>query len=151
MPIIVAVNKMDRPGANLDRVKQQLVEEELVPEDWGGDTIYVPVVALRGEGIDDLLEMILLVAELRELKANPGRPGQATVIESEFDKGKVLSRPSWCRNGTVKVGDAVVVGAIAGSVRALINEHGKTVRSRGPLDACTSAGPIRRTPSRRLP
>lgn len=132
VPIIVAVNKMDRPGANLDRVKQQLVEVDLVPEDWGGDTIFVPVIALKGEGIDELLEMILLVAELRELKANPGRPGQATVIESELDKGKGPVATILVRNGTVKVGDAVVVGAIAGRVRALINEHGKPVKEAGP-------------------
>lgn len=132
VPIIVAVNKMDRPGANLDRIKQQLVEQELVPEDWGGETIVVPVVALRGEGIDDLLEMILLVAELRELKANPDRPGQATVIESELDKGKGPVATILVKNGSVRVGDAVVVGAIAGRVRALIDEMGRSVKVAGP-------------------
>ncbi|MBO2520358.1 MAG: translation initiation factor IF-2 [Clostridia bacterium] len=132
VPIIVAVNKMDRPGANIDRVKQQLVEHDLVPEDWGGDTIVVPVVAIRGEGIDELLEMILLVAELRELKANPDRPGQATVIESELDKGKGPVATILVRNGTVRVGDAVVVGAIAGRVRALIDENGRPVKEAGP-------------------
>jgi len=132
VPIIVAVNKMDRPGANLDRVKQQLAEHDLVPEDWGGDTIFVPIVALRGEGIDELLEMILLVAELRELKANPDRPGQATVIESELDKGRGPVATILVKNGTVRVGDAVVVGSIAGRVRALIDEHGRSVKSAGP-------------------
>src|SRR5690606_13800181 len=132
VPIIVAVNKMDRPGANIDWVKQQLVEHDLVPEDWGGDTIVVPVVAIRGEGIDELLEMILLVAELRELKANPDRPGQATVIESELDKGKGPVATILVRNGTVRVGDAVVVGAIAGRVRALIDENGRPVKEAGP-------------------
>src|SRR5690606_27606481 len=132
VPIIVAVNKMDRPGANLDRVKQQLAEHDLVPEDWGGDTIVVPVVALKGEGIDDLLEMILLVAELRELKANPDRPGQATVIESELDKGKGPVATILVKNGSVRVGDAVVVGPIAGRVRALIDEMGRSVKVAGP-------------------
>ncbi|HLS91847.1 MAG TPA: translation initiation factor IF-2 [Limnochordia bacterium] len=132
VPIIVAVNKMDRPGANLERVKQQLAEHDLVPEDWGGDTIVVPVVALKGEGIDDLLEMILLVAELRELKANPDRPGQATVIESELDKGKGPVATILVKNGSVRVGDAVVVGPIAGRVRALIDEMGRSVKVAGP-------------------
>ena len=132
VPIIVAINKMDRPGANPDRVKQQLAEHELVPEEWGGDTIFVPISALKGDGIPDLLEMILLVAELRELVANPDRPATATVLDAELDKGRGAVAKVIVRNGTLKVGDAVIAGAVAGRVRAMFDEFGKPTKAAGP-------------------
>ncbi len=132
VPIVVAVNKMDRPGANPDRVKQQLAEHGLIPEDWGGDTIFVHLSALQGEGIDDLLEMILLVAEMRELTANPNRPANGTVIEAELDKGRGAVATVLVRNGTLRIGDAVVAGAVPGKVRALINDAGQPVKEAGP-------------------
>lgn len=132
VPIIVAVNKMDRPTANPDRIKQQLSEHDLVPEDWGGDTIYVPISALHGEGIDDLLEMILLVAELGELTANPNRPANGTVIEAELDKGRGPVATVLVRNGTLRIGDSIVAGSIPGKVRALFDDTGRSVREAGP-------------------
>ncbi len=132
VPIIVAINKMDRPGANPDRVKQQLSEVGLVPEDWGGDTIFVPISALRKEGIDELLEMILLVAELRELRANPNRPGQGYVVEAELDKGRGPIATILVRNGTVRVGDSIVAGCVAGRVRALVDDRGRQLKEAGP-------------------
>ncbi len=132
VPIIVAINKMDRPTANPDRIKQQLAEHELVPEEWGGDTIYVPLSALAGEGISDLLEMILLVAEMRELVANPSREATGTVIEAELDKGRGAVAKVIVRNGTLRVGDAVIAGAVPGRVRAMFDAFGKSVREAGP-------------------
>jgi len=117
VPIIVAVNKMDKPSANPDRVMQELTEHGLVPEAWGGDTIFVPISALKGEGIDTLLEMILLVAEVGELKANPERLALGTVIEAQLDKGRGSVATLLVQDGTLKVGDPIVVGHTYGRVR----------------------------------
>lgn len=132
VPIIVAINKMDKPEANPDRVKQELVEHGLVPEDWGGDTITVPVSALKGQGIDELLEMILLVAEIQELKANPDRPAVGTVIEAQLDKGKGPMATVIIEKGTLHVGDIVVCGSTYGRVRAMFDDKGKNVKKAGP-------------------
>lgn len=132
VPIIVALNKMDRPEANPDRIKQQLTEHNLVSEEWGGDTIIVPVSALQGEGIDDLLEMILLVAEMAELKANPDRRARGIVIEAELDRHRGPVATVLVQKGTLRAGDALVVGAAAGRVRALIDDHGRQVDEAGP-------------------
>ncbi|PRX41878.1 translation initiation factor 2 (bIF-2) [Planifilum fimeticola] len=132
VPIIVAVNKIDKPEANPDRVKQQLTEHGLVPEEWGGETIYVPVSALKGEGIDELLEMILLVAEVQELKANPDKRARGVVIEAELDKNRGPVATVLVQNGTLKVGDALVAGNYFGKVRAMINDRGRRVKAAGP-------------------
>ncbi|SHJ57347.1 translation initiation factor IF-2 [Anaerobranca californiensis DSM 14826] len=132
VPIIVAVNKMDKPTANPDRVKQELVNYGLVPEEWGGDTIFVPISALKGEGIDNLLEIILLVAEVQELKANPDAPASGTVIESKLDKGRGPVATVLVQRGTLKIGDSVVCGTAYGKVRAMINDQGKQIKKAGP-------------------
>jgi translation initiation factor IF-2 len=132
VPIIVAVNKMDKPTANPDRVMQELTEYGLVPEDWGGDTIFVPLSALKGEGIDTLLEMILLVSEVEELKANPNRLATGTVIEAQLDKGKGPVATLLVQNGTLRVGDPIVVGTTYGRVRAMVNDMGRRVKEAGP-------------------
>ncbi|WP_026674243.1 translation initiation factor IF-2 [Alkalihalobacterium bogoriense] len=132
VPIIVAVNKMDKEAANPDRVMQELTEYELVPEAWGGDTIFVPVSALQGEGIDELLEMILLVAEVAELKANPDRLAKGTVIEAQLDKGRGAVATLLVQSGTLKVGDPIVVGNTFGRVRAMVNDLGRRVKKVGP-------------------
>lgn len=131
-PIIVAVNKMDKPEANPDRVKQQLTEYGLVPEEWGGDTIFVPVSALKGDGIDELLEMILLVAEVQEYKANPNKRARGVVIESELDKGRGVVATILVQNGTLNIGDAVVVGNSFGKIRAMVNDRGRRVKVAPP-------------------
>lgn len=132
VPIIVAVNKMDKPTANPDRVMQELTEHGLVPEDWGGDTIFVPISALKGEGIDQLLEMILLVAEVSELKANPNRKAIGTVIEAQLDKGRGSVATLLVQNGTLRVGDPIVVGNTFGRVRAMVNDLGRRVKEALP-------------------
>ncbi|WP_066173111.1 translation initiation factor IF-2 [Bacillus marinisedimentorum] len=132
VPIIVAVNKIDKEGANPDRVMQELTEYNLVPEDWGGDTIFVPVSALQGEGIEDLLEMILLVSEVEELKANPDRLAYGTVIEAQLDKGRGSVATLLVQNGTLNVGDPIVVGNTFGRVRAMVNDLGRRVKKAGP-------------------
>lgn len=132
VPIIVAVNKMDKPTANPDRVMQELTEHGLVSEDWGGDTIFVPISALKGDGIDQLLEMVLLVSEVGELKANPDILGRGTVIEAELDRGKGAVATLLVQNGTLHVGDPIVVGNTYGRVRAMINDLGRRVKSAGP-------------------
>ncbi|EFI70373.1 translation initiation factor IF-2 [Lysinibacillus fusiformis ZC1] len=132
VPIIVAVNKMDKPSANPDRVMQELTEHGLVPEAWGGDTIFVPISALKGEGIDTLLEMILLVAEVGELKANPERLALGTVIEAQLDKGRGSVATLLVQDGTLKVGDPIVVGHTYGRVRAMVNDKGRRVKEAGP-------------------
>ncbi|MGA9174404.1 MAG: translation initiation factor IF-2 [Thermoactinomyces sp.] len=132
VPIIVAVNKMDKPSANPDRVKQQLMEHGLVPEEWGGDTVFVPVSALTGDGIDDLLEMVLLVAEVQELKANPNKRARGVVIEAELDKGRGAVATVLVQNGTLKVGDGVVAGNYFGKIRAMINDRGRRIKSASP-------------------
>ncbi|ENQ3078529.1 translation initiation factor IF-2 [Bacillus sp. WLY-B-L8] len=132
VPIIVAVNKMDKPSANPDRVMQELTEYELVPEAWGGDTIFVPIAAIKGEGIDNLLEMILLVSEVEEYKANPNRYATGTVIEAQLDKGKGTIATLLVQNGTLRVGDPIVVGTSFGRVRAMVNDIGRRVKVAGP-------------------
>lgn len=132
VPIIVAVNKMDKPSANPDRVMQELMEHGLVAESWGGETIFVPISALKGDGIDQLLEMILLVSEVGELKANPKRNAMGTVIEAQLDKGRGSVATLLVQNGTLKVGDPIVVGHAHGRVRAMINDHGRRVKEAGP-------------------
>ncbi|KGX88404.1 translation initiation factor IF-2 [Pontibacillus litoralis] len=125
VPIIVAVNKMDKEGANPDRVKQELMEYGLVPEEYGGETIFVHLSAIKGEGIDDLLEMIVLVSEVEELKANPNRLAMGTVIEAELDKGRGSVATLLVQNGTLRVGDPIVVGNTFGRIRAMVNDLGK--------------------------
>ncbi|MBK6662614.1 MAG: translation initiation factor IF-2, partial [Thermoflexaceae bacterium] len=132
VPIIVAINKMDLPGANPDRVKQQLTEHNLVVEDYGGDVIAVPVSAAKGTGIDNLLESILLVAEVGELKANPNRPGNAVVIEAELDPGRGPIATVLVKNGTLRQGDAVVAGEISGKVKAMFDYRGHRLKEAGP-------------------
>ena len=130
--VIVAINKMDKPGANPEQVKQQLTEYELIPEEWGGDTPCVPVSAKTGMGIDDLLEMVLLVADMKELKANPDRAAKGTVIEARLDKGRGPIASILVENGTLRTGDIVVAGTAVGHVRAMTDDKGKRVSSAGP-------------------
>ncbi len=130
--IIVAINKIDKPSANIERVKQELVEYELIPEDWGGSTIFVPVSAHTHEGIDQLLEMILLTAEVMELKANPNRSARGLVIEAELDKGKGPVATVLVQKGTLHVGDPIAVGACHGKVRAMMDDNGRRVKEAGP-------------------
>lgn len=132
VPIIVAINKMDRPGANPDHVKQQLAEHELIPEDWGGDTIMVPVSAHQKTGITDLLEMILLVAEMQELKANPALPAHGTIIEAQLDKGRGPVATVLVQRGTLHVGDTIIAGTCYGKVRAMVNDRGEKVKKALP-------------------
>lgn len=132
VPIIVAVNKMDKDGANPDRIKQQLTEFELIPEEWGGTTIYNHISALKGEGIKEILENIHLVAELLELKANPQRSGTGIVIESSVQKGRGTVATLLVQDGTVKTGDYICAGRVAGKVRQMMNDQGKVVKEAGP-------------------
>ncbi|MCD8897810.1 translation initiation factor IF-2 [Mammaliicoccus sciuri] len=132
VPIIVAVNKVDKPTANPDRVMQELGEYGLYPEDWGGDTIFVQLSAIQGDGIDDLLEMIGLVSEVEELKANPDRAAVGTVIEAELDKSRGPAASLLVQNGTLEVGDSLVVGNTYGRVRAMVNDLGKRIKTAGP-------------------
>ena len=130
--IIVAINKMDKPSANPDIVKQQLTEYELVPEEWGGDTPCIPVSALSHMGIDDLLEMILLVADMKELKANPDRAARGTVVEARLDKGRGPIATVLVQNGTLHTGDIIVAGTTVGRVRAMTDDRGRKVKTAGP-------------------
>ncbi len=132
VPIIVAINKIDKPEANPDRVMQQLTEHGLIPEKWGGDTVVVPVSALTGQGVDELLEMILLTADLMELKADPGAPFQGTVIEARLDKGRGPVATILVRQGTLRRGDVLVVGKTWGKVRAMFDHTGKAVERAMP-------------------
>ncbi|WP_461810663.1 translation initiation factor IF-2 [Faecalimonas sp.] len=130
--IIVAVNKIDKPSANIERVKQELTEYELIAEDWGGSTIFVPVSAKTGEGLEELMEMILLTAEVLELKANPNRQARGLVIEAELDKGKGSVATVLVQKGTLHVGDAIAAGSSHGRVRAMIDDKGRRVKEAGP-------------------
>ncbi|MBP1578017.1 MAG: translation initiation factor IF-2, partial [Oscillospiraceae bacterium] len=130
--IIVAINKMDKPTANPEKVKQELTEYELVPEEWGGDVICVPVSAKAGMGIDNLLEMILLVADTQELKANPDRAAKGTVIESKLDKGRGPVATVLVQNGTLHTGDMVIAGTALGRVRVMLNDKGERIDAAGP-------------------
>ena len=132
VPIIVAVNKIDKPGANPDRVKQELMEHNLVPEEYGGDTIMVPVSAKKQIGIDDLLENVLLVAEVEELKANPNRDARGVIIEAKLDKGRGTVATVLVQNGTLRIGDSVVCGTTYGKVRAMVDDRGNNVKKAGP-------------------
>ena len=148
IPVIVAINKMDKPDANPERVKQQLTEYGLLAEDWGGDTIVCPISAKTQMGIDKLLEMVTLTAEMAELKANPGRPAAGTVIEARLDKGRGPVATLLVQNGTLKVGDIIIAGTSVGRVRAMVNDKGQKLNEAGPsvpveitgLDEAPSAG-----------
>lgn len=132
VPMIVAINKIDRPGANIDRVKQELTEHGLVSEDWGGDTICVPVSAKTGENLESLLEMVLLTAEMQELTADPNRKAKGTVIEAKLDKGRGSVASLLIQNGTLNVGDSILVGSTYGRIRAIFDDRGKKIKSAGP-------------------
>ena len=132
IPIIVAVNKMDLPDANIDKVKQELMAYELVPEEWGGDTIFVPISAKKNENIDQLLEMVLLEADVLELKANPNKQSKGTVIEARLDKAKGAIATMLVQRGTLDVGDTIVVGSSIGRIRAMKDDKGKNVKAAGP-------------------
>lgn len=132
VPIIVAINKIDRPGANPDRIMQQLSENGLIPEDWGGDTIVVQVSAHQKTGITELLEMVLLVAEMQELKADPKRAAQGTIIEAKLDKGRGAVATVLVQTGTLSVGDSIIAGTAYGKVRAMTNDRGEKVKKAGP-------------------
>ena len=148
--IIVAVNKIDKPSANVDRVKQELTEYELIPEDWGGSTIFVPVSAKTGEGLEELMEMILLTAEVMELKANPNRRARGLVLEAELDKGRGPVATVLVQKGTLRVGDAITAGSAHGKVRAMMDDKGRRVKEAGPsmpveilgLDDVPNAGEV---------
>ncbi len=132
VPIIVAINKIDKPGAQLDRVKQALADQGLLAEDWGGDIVTVPVSAKQKTNIDLLLEMILLVADMKDLKANPKRLASGVVLEAKVDKGRGCVATVLVQNGSLEVGDSLVAGSVHGRIRALVNDHGKTIDSAGP-------------------
>ena len=132
VPIIVAINKMDKPEANIDRVRQELMEYDLVAEEWGGDTINVGVSAKKGQGIDELLEMILMVAEMEELKANPNRYAVGTIIEAQLDKGRGPVATVLIQKGTLKAGDMVVSGTTSGRVRAMFDDKAKKINKARP-------------------
>ena len=132
IPIIVAVNKIDLPDANIDKVKQELMAYELVPEEWGGDTIYVPISAKNNQNIDQLLEMVLLQADMLELKANPNKQAKGVVIEARLDKTKGAIATMLVQRGKLDVGDTIVVGSSIGRIRAMVNDKGKKVKSAGP-------------------
>ena len=132
VPLIVAINKMDKPTANPDKIKEQLTKYELIPEEWGGDTVIVPISAKTGMGLDDLLEMVLLTAEVQELKANPNRAAKGVVIESRLDKTRGPIATLLVQNGTLKQGDIVIAGTAVGRVRVMTNDKGRTVKTAGP-------------------
>lgn len=140
VPLIVAINKVDKPEANPDRIKQELTEQGLVPEDWGGDTTMVEVSALKGDNLDELLEMILLVAEVEELSANPDRPAKGTVIEANLDRNRGPVATLLVQNGTLRVGDTIVAGSVMGKVRAMIDDMGEKVEAATPSFAVEILG-----------
>lgn len=140
VPVIVAVNKIDKPNIDIDRVKQGLTEHDLVPEEWGGETVLVPVSAKTGEGIDSLLESIYLVAEMQELKADPSRRARGVVIEAKLDKGKGPMASVIIQNGTLRTGDNLISGTTMGRVRAMIDDKGRTVKEAGPSMAVSVLG-----------
>ena len=138
--IVVAINKIDKPGANPDKVKQELTQYELIPEEWGGSTIMVPVSAKKGEGIDDLLENVLLVADVLELKADPKRQAKGTVIEAQLDKSRGPVATVLVQRGTLKQGDSVVCGAMIGNIRAMYDDKGEVLKKAGPSIPCEILG-----------
>lgn len=132
VPIVVAINKIDKEGASPDRVKQELSEQELVAEEWGGEVVMVPVSAIKGENIDKLLEMVLLVTEVEDLQANPDRLAKGTVIEAHLDKAKGPVATLLIQNGTLKSGDVLAAGPVLGKVRAMVDENGIRLKEAGP-------------------
>jgi translation initiation factor IF-2 len=140
VPLIVAINKVDKPEANPDRIKQELTEQGLVPEDWGGDTTMVEVSALKGDNLDELLEMIVLVSEIEELSANPNRPAKGTVIEAHLDRTRGPVATLLVQNGTLRVGDSIVAGAVFGKIRAMIDDRGDKVEAATPSFAVEVLG-----------
>ena len=140
VPIIVAINKMDKPSANPDRIKTELTEYNLIAEDWGGDTIFVPISALTGKGVDELLEMVILLSDLKDYKANPNRLGMGTVIEAKLDKGRGPVATLLVQNGTIKVGDVIVVGNTYGKIRSMEDELGRPVQLAGPSKPVSVTG-----------
>jgi len=132
VPIVVAINKIDKEGASPDRVKQELSEKDLLAEDWGGDTVMVPVSAIKKQNIDKLLEMILLVSEVEDLQANPDRSAKGTVIEAHLDKAKGPVATLLVQNGTLKSGDVLAAGSVLGKIRAMVDEHGNRIKEAGP-------------------
>ncbi len=140
VPIVVAINKIDKEGASSDRVKQELSEHELLSEEWGGDVVMVPVSAIKGENIDKLLEMILLVTEVEDLQANPDRLAKGTVIEAHLDKAKGPVATLLIQNGTLRSGDVITAGAVLGKVRAMVDEHGGRLKESGPSSAVEALG-----------
>ena len=130
--IVVAVNKIDKPSANIERVKQELTEYELIPEDWGGSTVFVPVSAKTGEGLEDLMEMIILTSEVMELKANPDRSARGLVLEAQLDKGRGSVATVLVQKGTLRVGDSIAAGSAYGKVRAMMDDKGRRVKEAGP-------------------
>ncbi len=140
VPLIVAINKVDKPESNPDRIKQELTEQGLVPEDWGGDTTMVPVSALKGENLDELLEMIVLVAEVEELSANPNRPAKGTIIEAHLDKTRGPVATLLVQNGTLRIGDSIVAGAVFGKIRAMVDDRGEKVEEASPSFAVEILG-----------
>ena len=132
VPIIVAINKMDKPTANPDKIKEQLTKYDLIPEEWGGDTVIVPISAKTGQGLDELLEMVILTAEVQELKANPNRRAKGTVIEARLDKNRGPVATLLVQNGTLNQGDIVIAGTAVGRVRVMTNDKGRTVKTAGP-------------------
>ena len=140
VPIVVAINKIDKPESEPDRIKQELTEQQLVPEEWGGDTIMVPVSAIQGDNLDTLLEMILLVSEIEELSANPDRPARGTVIEANLDKSRGPVATLLVQNGTLRVGDTFVAGSVFGKIRAMIDDRGEKVEVASPSFAVEVLG-----------
>ena len=140
VPIVVAINKIDKPEANPDRIKQELSELSLVPEEWGGDTIMVPVSALKGENLDGLLEMLVLVSEVQELVANPDRLAKGTVIEANLDRTRGPVATLLIQNGTLRVGDAIVAGSVFGKIRAMVDDRGNKVEEASPSFAVEILG-----------
>ncbi|MFB3819574.1 MAG: translation initiation factor IF-2, partial [Candidatus Methylomirabilales bacterium] len=132
VPILVAINKVDKPNADPNRIKQQLTEYGLVAEEWGGDTIFVPVSAKRREGIENLLDNLIVLAEVQELKANPAKPARGLVVEAELDKGRGPVATVLVQDGTLRVGDAVVAGLHHGKIRAMVNDKGRKLQEAGP-------------------
>jgi translation initiation factor IF-2 len=140
VPIVVAINKIDKEGSSPDRVKQELSDQNLLAEDWGGEVVMVPVSAIKGENIDKLLEMILLVTEVEDLQANPDRLARGTVIEAHLDKAKGPVATLLVQNGTLKTGDVVAAGPVLGKVRAMVDDNGKRMKSAGPSYAVEALG-----------
>src|SRR5438477_12591041 len=140
VPIVVAINKIDKEGANPDRVKQALSEQGLVPEEWGGQTVMVPVSAKQKKGIPELLEMILLVADLQDLKANPAKLAAGTVIDAHLEKGRGPVATVLVQSGTLRIGDNLVVGHIFGKVRALLDDRGRKMKDAGPATPAVVTG-----------